>query len=177
MITNPAELVKKLLLSDTAHVADLGAGAGAFAVAIAQCVQGGKVYAIDIQRGLLPLIVRNMDDSNIQNIEIIVGNIEEFGGTMLKDNAVDAIVLANTLFQVANKRGLAEEAKRILKPGGKLLLIDWVENDEKIGPTEDDLVTPKEALELFRMEDFLFVKEIPAGEHHYGMILALSNQI
>jgi len=171
MPLDPEYLVKELLLPETAHVADLGAGSGAFTLAAAKRALAGKVYAIEIQRGLLPLVLSKAIENNLKNIEVIVGDIEKYGGTQLRDSSIDAVILANTLFQAEHKELLASEARRILKLGGKLLLVDWAEGASGIGPSKDSIVPHEVALELFRSSGFELLRELPVGTHHYGMIL------
>jgi len=177
MILDPDALVKKLLLADTACIADLGAGSGIFTIAAARCARNGTVYSIDIQSGLLPLIIKNVDARGINNVEVIVGDIEEVGGTKLKDSAVDAVILANTLFQAREKRNLVKEIQRILKPGGKLLLVDWAQGPFGVGPRREEIVSPETTLKLFSEEGFSLKEEVPAGEHHYGMIFLKNKTI
>lgn len=171
MLLDPEYLVKELLLSETAQVADLGAGSGAFTFAAAKRAFSGKVYAIEIQRGLLSFILSKADENDLKNIEVVVGNIEKYGGTLLKDSSMDAVILANTLFQTEYKELLASEVKRILKLEGKLLLVDWSEGTSGIGPSKDSIVSREVALELFRNVGFELLRELPVGTHHYGMIL------
>jgi ubiquinone/menaquinone biosynthesis C-methylase UbiE len=174
MILNPAELLSKLLLRETSHVADLGAGFGVFTFPAADRVQGGKVYAVEIQKNLLSAISKKIAEGKYKNIEVISGDIEKRGGTKIADSAVDAVILSNTLFQIEDKSAAAEEIKRILKPGGKLLLVDWMENTAKFGPPKEHIIVQKEAVKIFENVGFTASEELHVGEYHYGMILLLS---
>ena len=53
-----------------------------------------------------------------------MGHVEKIGGTKLRDESVDAVIAANLCFQIENKNDFVLELKRILKPKGKLLLVD-----------------------------------------------------
>jgi ubiquinone/menaquinone biosynthesis C-methylase UbiE len=172
MMLNPEETIKPLLLRDDSRVADLGAGSGVFTLAATKYVRNGKIYAVDIQRGLLPLITSKIDEKHLKNVEIIWGNIEEVGGSKIKELSIDAVILANMLFQVEDKRAVVLEIKRILKSGGKVLLVDWAGSFGNMGPREADVVPQGSARVLFEKEGFTFLQEVPAGDHHYGMIFA-----
>lgn len=174
MILNPAELVAKLLLRDTSHVADLGAGFGIFTFPAADRVSGGKVYAVEIQKPLLHAISKKIAEGKYKNIEVISGDIEKRGGTKIANGAMDAVILSNTLFQLEDKPAAAREIKRILKPGGKLLLVDWMENPAKFGPPKEHIVSQEKAAEIFAEEGFSAKQELHAGEYHYGIIFSLS---
>jgi ubiquinone/menaquinone biosynthesis C-methylase UbiE len=173
MVLNPEETIKPLLLRDDAVVADLGAGSGVFTLALAKRLEFGKVYAVDIQRGLLPLIASKINAIHRKNVEIIWGNIEEIGGSKLKNASIDAVVFANMLFQIEQKEIALEEIKRILKDGGKLLIVDWEGSFGNMGPRENDIVTKICARALFEKNGFAFLADVPAGDYHYGMIFRI----
>ena len=173
MILDPEKIVKKLLLPDTAYVADLGAGTGAFTIATAKCVPAGRVYSIDIQGELLAEIMNKMSELRLQNVEIIAGDLEDIGGTKLRDRAVDAVILANTLFQIAKKDILVQEVKRIMKKGAKLLLVDWIPGTQGIPPLGKNVFSSEKNSELFTGAGFAVDQEIPVGEYHYGTIFIL----
>jgi ubiquinone/menaquinone biosynthesis C-methylase UbiE len=110
----------------------------------------------------------------LKNVEVIWGDIERLGGTKIKDASADAVVISNVLFQAEDKKGLLLEAKRVLKAGGKLLLVDWRESFSNLGPAPESVVTADAARALCEREGFVLKKEIPAGEHHYGFIMLKS---
>ena len=170
MVLNPEETIRSLLLREDAVVADLGAGSGVFTLALAKRLQNGKVYAVDIQRGLLPLIVSKINSINQKNVDIIWGNVEEVGGSKLKNESVDAVIFANMLFQIEQKETALKEIKRILKDGGKLLVVDWEGSFGNMGPRENDIVTKISARTLLEKNGFDFLTDVPAGDYHYGMI-------
>jgi len=174
MMLNPEETIKPLLLRDDSRVADLGAGSGVFTVAAMKYIYTGKVYAVDVQRGLLPLIASKIDANHQKNVEIIWGNVEEVGGSKLKSGSVDAVIFANMLFQIERKDTAVEEIKRILKDGGKLLVVDWTGSFGNMGPKEEDVVSKSAARTLFEKSGFTFLSDTPAGDYHYGMIFTFS---
>lgn len=98
------------------------------------------------------------------------GDIEKVGGTHLRDASLDAVVLANTLFQVASRDTLFKELQRVLKPGGKLLVVDWAGSYGGIGPASQHVVKESEAEELCIGAGFHKVKSFRAGAHHYGIL-------
>ncbi len=154
-------------LRETDIVADLGAGTGYYSLVLGTLVPKGKVYAVEISKEYLDTIRQRVKDADLENVEIIRGNVEKPGGTKIGDQIVDAVIASNILFQIDDKEIFIEEIKRILKPKGKVLLVDWSENSI----FKDIPIVPKErARELFEKEGFVLEKEIDAGEHHYGMI-------
>ena len=170
MFTDPVKNARTLGLHENAIVADLGAGTGFYSVALGHLVPRGKVYAIDIARDFLATIKNKAHDAKLKNVEIIWGNVEEPGGTKLRDNLADAIIASNILLQIEHKHRFIDEIKRILKPGGKALLVDWHLEHSSILQFKN-AVTKKKARAMFEEGGFKHDRDIDAGGHHYGMIL------
>ncbi len=171
MFLEPHTVIAEMDLQSGARVADFGAGTGTLSVLLAHAVgDKGKVYAIEVQKGLLDRLKNHTKEARLHNVEALWGDIERVNGTHLKDASVDAVVVSNVLFQVDDKAGMVAEAKRILIPGGKVLLIDWTESFGGMGPHKSAVVTEKAGQELFEKVGFQVVKKIEAGAHHYGLI-------
>lgn len=152
-------------------VADLGAGVGAYTVPLAQAVgDKGRVYAVEVQKDLVTKLKAHVEQARLHNVEYLWGDIEKRGGTHIGDSLLDFVLAANVLFQVADKMGLVVEIRRILKKGGKVVVIDWKESFGGIGPAVQEVVSETKAKELFLQHGFQHVRGISAGDHHYGLI-------
>lgn len=171
MFLEPQDIIRQMDVQSGMHVADLGAGVGTLSIILARAVgDAGKVYAIEVQKSLLERLKNETREARVHNVEALWGDIERVNGTHLGDGAVDAAVASNVLFQTEDKSGFAAETKRILKPGGKLLLIDWTDSFNGLGPRKDHVITEQAGKELFEKAGFRFVKKINAGAHHYGLV-------
>ena len=113
MFSDPEKNIKQFGLGKGMHVADFGAGSGFYSFAAAQAVgETGRVYAIDVQNGLLTKLKNEAKNvRHLRNIEIIWADLEQVGGTKLKENSMDAIIAANVFFQLENKDNLAWKSK------------------------------------------------------------------
>ena len=171
MFTDPVKNLKAFGLREDSIVADLGAGTGYYSVAAGSIVQRGKVYAVELQKDFLDTIKNKVLEAHLKNVEIILGNVEKFGGTKMADGIVDAVISSNILFQVEDKEKFIEEIKRILKPKGRVLLIDWSEDSIMSGTS---IISKNKAKEMFEKKGFVLDREIDAGAHHYGMILRVA---
>ncbi len=149
-------------------VADLGAGTGFYSIPAGHIVTKGKVYAVEIVKDFLVTIKNKVRDAHLNNVEILWGNVEKLGGTKIGDGVLDAVIASNVLFQVEDKQNFVLEIKRILKKGGKVLLVDW--SDSSVLGAKNAVPKVK-AREIFEKKGFAFDREINTGEHHYGMIL------
>lgn len=169
---NPDQSVQTFGLRHGAHVADLGAGVGGYSIPLAKIVGGGGVvYAVEVQKELVATLSANAKHAGVGNIHALWGDIERLGGTKIADHLCDAVVLANVLFLVEDKQGLVAEVSRILKPGGKVFVIDWTESFGGIGPHPTQVVSKESAQALFTARGFTFSRELPSGVHHYGIEL------
>ncbi len=169
MFSDPRNNILHAHLMPGMVVADIGAGAGEYTrVASALVGETGKVYAIDVQKEMLG---RLKEISHLSNVDTIWGNVEVKGGTRLRDNSIDVCILANTLFQLDQKQQGLEEIKRILKPGGILMIIDWKESFGNMGPHTTAIVSLGQAIELCTQVGFRRQEDFDAGPHHYGCIV------
>jgi SAM-dependent methyltransferase len=82
-------------------------------------------------------------------------------------------MMANILFQCGDRSALFTEAKRILAPGGRIVLIDWIPSNAPLGPKFESCVSEEEAKRLAIENGLRVTEEISAGETHYGFILEL----
>ncbi|MFA5001170.1 MAG: class I SAM-dependent methyltransferase [Candidatus Paceibacterota bacterium] len=171
---DPLTNLRQLKLTSGMTVVDFGAGSGAYTLPVAGLVApAGKVYAVEIQKDLLETIKKTAETDRLgEVVKPIWGDVEQQGGVGLADNLADAIIISNVLFQAKSMYTLALEAKRILKPGGKILIIDWSESFAGVGPAVADVIKPEEIKKTFGSAGLLFVSEFQAGEHHYGLIFS-----
>lgn len=170
--TNPENNIRELGVHEGMVVADLGAGTGVYTVPLARLVgESGRVYAVEVQKDFLSNIKNATTAQGFKNVELIWGDIERPLGTKIKEGSVDAVVISNVLFQAEDKAGLFREANRILKTGGKMLLVDWKESFGGLGPSKNSVVPADIAREMCEREGFVLKKDFDAGEHHYGLVM------
>ncbi len=178
MFSAPEKNIEQLQLAPNQIVADFGAGSGAYTIAAAQAMNGtGKVYAIEVQKNLLTTLQNTCTAAHLNNVAYIWGNIELPGGSKLGDNSCDVVIVSNVLFQAPDKRSLLMEARRVLRPNGKILLIDWTASFNNMGPTQDQIVSEAEAKKLAESCRMDVKRTIDAGNYHYGLILEKSSTL
>ncbi len=168
----PQRVVAGLGLKAGDQAADFGAGHGYFTIPLARAVgTEGKVYALDIQKHALDVIRAKVQLEHLLNIDYIWADLEAPRGSRLKDAWCEAVIIANILFQAAEKDALFQEAYRILAAGGRLIVVEWNETPENtIGPRPEVRVGKARALELATNAGFEFEKECEAGSRHYCIL-------
>jgi len=165
---NPQEILKELELRKDMIAADFGSGSGGWAIPLAKRLTDGKIYAIDILEEPLSALKNKAGVAAVVNIETIRSDIESKNGSTLKDNYLDLVLITNLLFQTKDKKLVLTESKRVLKNGGKILVIDW-SPEATFGP-EGKKVSSEEIKKLAKEIGFNLVKEFKAGDYHFGLI-------
>ncbi|HRZ30575.1 MAG TPA: methyltransferase domain-containing protein [Candidatus Paceibacterota bacterium] len=168
---DPRINLQKLNLAPGMTVVDFGAGVGTYSLAAASLVDSeDKVYAVEIQKDLLETIKRDAKARNLHNVEVIWGDIEQANGVSLPDSIADVVIISNVLFQAKSMYTMALEAKRLLKPNGRIMVIEWSESFSHLGPVPSDVVPAEEVKKTFGSAGLAFTEEFVAGDHHYGLI-------
>lgn len=166
---SPQVVVSHFHVKDGDVVADFGAGSGYFLPELSRRVGHGRVYACEIQKGLVEKIGEQARHLGLQNIHPLWCDLEEQQGIRIKDGAIDLGILANTLFQLEDKTIAITEMGRTIRSGGRLIVIDWTDSFGGMGPAEYHVVKAQDAVPLFESLGFVFEQEFPAGSHHYGL--------
>ena len=182
---SPAKIVSENFnLTPGMKVADFGCGAGHFTLEIARLVgKDGLVYAFDVQEEVLSALKSSVSVKGLANIEICRADLEKPRGTQLADGIADLVLVSNILFQAENKEAVIKEAFRILKSGGRAILIEWSfgsalfesepqsrGRDKHFGPAKELRLPKDEAAKLFSEVGFSFSRGFDADTSHYGLI-------
>jgi ubiquinone/menaquinone biosynthesis C-methylase UbiE len=167
----PDDAVESWDIRPGEKIADFGCGAGFFTIPVAQRIgANGAVYAIDVRQEALDAAKTKIKLFRLTNVHFIRADLEKPRASGIKDATIDKVVITNILFQVDAKNALLQEAYRILKSGGSLLIIEWNEKN-KTGPVLPNTINRQETQKLCESVGFLLYKEFFAGSHHYGLIL------
>ncbi len=112
------------LADPTWTIADLGCGTGQLAGQIGPFVR--QVYAVDSSKPMLEAAGRRLADQS--NIALRRG---ELTALPLDDGTIDLAILSLVLHHVAQPSHVLSEVARVLRPGGRVLVIDMVEHDRQ----------------------------------------------
>lgn len=172
---HPTEFLDHIDIHGNMQVADFGSGMGHLTIVMAKrLAKAGTVHAFEVQKEALATLRRDAREAGVHNIQALWTDLETPKSTKLADRSMDLVVIANVLFQSDEKDKMITEAARVVKPHGKVVITDWSADSAVAGPPVSRRI-PKDSLkELCRKHGLQFVKEIPAGAHHYGMIFSRS---
>jgi len=123
------EVLAVLKLKPGDNVADIGAGTGAFSLPFAKTVApSGKVYAVDIDPGLLDYIAQKAKKENVANIQTVKG---EFSDPKLPNHDVDLAFFHDVLHHIQNRQAYLKALGTYIKPTGRIALIEMNRDDPK----------------------------------------------
>ena len=164
---DPSEVLKQLKLKKDMIAADFGCGSGGWALPLAKKLEEGTIYAIDILEEPLSALKARAKLEKILNIEIIRADVEK--RTPLSSNSVDLVLMTDLLFECEDKKMVLEEGKRVLKKGGKILVVDW-KKDSPLGP-EESRISAEDVKKIAKDLNLKLEKEFEAGIYHWGLIV------
>jgi len=170
---NPKEVINQLNVAEGSVIADFGCGMGHFSLEMSKVAgANGVVYAFDILPEKLESVISGAKGIGMTNIVAKRANLEKIKGSGLNDNSVDWIVLKDMLFQNKDKKAILTEAFRILKSGGKALIVEWDMKETSIGPAKE-LRISEEALKIVAQKvGFVPIEKIAAGNFHFAFVFA-----
>jgi len=118
-----ARLVEILRIEEGDVIADVGAGDGRWALALAPAVgDTGRVYATEVDPNDLERIRSRVERDDASNVSVVEGSQDDTG---LPDACCDAILLRRVYHHFHNPRVMQDELRNALRGDGRLLIIDF----------------------------------------------------
>ena len=115
------EVIAQLKIAPGSVVVDLGAGTGAFTLPFAAAVgPKGRVYAVEIDRGLVDHVARKASDAGMSQVQSILGKPEDPG----LPGPVDLAFMNDVLHHVSDRAAYLKQIATYLKPGARFAVID-----------------------------------------------------
>ena len=164
----PDEVVEKLGLKAGEAVADLGAGSGYFTLRFAQAVgPAGKVYAVDVDRGMLDNIERRAKEAHLENIQLVLAEPHD---PRLPASSVDLIFICDTLHHISDRARYYPLLVRALRPSGRLVNIDFYKKPLPVGPPVAMKIGKEDMIEEVKPAGFHLVKDFDFLPYQYFLI-------
>jgi ubiquinone/menaquinone biosynthesis C-methylase UbiE len=119
----PDQVVQSLNIRPGDRVADLGSGSGYFTFRLAQAVgPAGKVYAVDVDRGLSEDLAERAQKEGLRNIETVLARHDD---PLLPGPGVDLIFTSNTYHHIEARVKYFADAGKYLRPDGRIAIVDF----------------------------------------------------
>lgn len=120
---DPQFALRLLKVADGSTVADIGAGSGYYTVRLARLVgPKGRVYANDLQQGMLDLLRRRVERERLTNVELVLGTEDD---PRLPPASVDLALMVDVYHEFSQPQTMLRRIRGALKPGGRLVLLEY----------------------------------------------------
>jgi len=163
---DPAELWRRVRLREGEVVVDIGAGSGFFALPVATVVgPQGRVYAVDVSEELVELVREKAEAGKIHNVEPVLSTPRHIP---IEDALADVVLLANVFHGIPPES--VQEAVRLLRPGGRLIDVDWKKEETPDGPPIEHRLAIPEATAALRTHGLVRVDSFELGPSHYVLV-------
>ena len=163
----PRKAIELMELKETDVVADIGAGSGYFCFRMAGKVPKGKVLAIDIQQEMLDVVNESAKKKGIANVETILGTIED---PRLPEGKVDVALMVDAYHEFDHPREMMEGIVKGLKPGGRVVLVEYRAEDPEVFIKPHHKMTQEQAKKEMSAVGLVFVKTSEALPQQHLMI-------
>ena len=130
---------------------DIGTGTGLFAEALLKLLPEARCYALDIRHEAVEWISNNRETYKTGRL---IPQIMEESKTQLEDSIADFLFMITLHHELEEPVELMKECRRILKPGGKLLVADWRKDDTDSGPPKRHRIEPSAAISHLKAAGF-----------------------
>jgi ubiquinone/menaquinone biosynthesis C-methylase UbiE len=150
---NPKKIISLLNLEPSFITADLGCGSGVFTIPLSKKVK--KVYAIDIEQKMLDILKQKILQKKIQNIKPLLSKDNQIP---LETDSLDLLITVNTLHEFSDLDKTLKEIDRVLKPFGKVAVVDFKKKREGFGPPRNIRISSRKARIMFEKIYFKVLK-------------------
>lgn len=162
---NPEAILKGIGLQSGMVFMDVGCGEGFFSILAAEIVgEAGKVYAVDLDASAIDRLKRKAAENGLRNISATVGKAED---TIFCTECANVIFFSMVLHDFEDPAKVLLNAKRMLKPSGVLVDLDWKKKQMPFGPPMQIRFSEEKASNLIKQAGLTVENVKEAGPHHY----------
>jgi ubiquinone/menaquinone biosynthesis C-methylase UbiE len=157
----PDEALNIIGIKRGSSVADIGAGSGYMTIRLSKRVgANGVVYANDIQQPMLDILDKRLKSGRLTNVQLILGNPDD---PKLPPASVDLALLVDVYHELSQPQAMLKRLHEALKPGGRLVLLEYKKEDpsipirpeHKMSVSEAKMEVEPEGFRLGRVDDGL----------------------
>lgn len=149
---NPDLALRLLRIRKGATVADIGAGSGYITIRMAKIVGPmGKVYASDIQSGMLTLLQQNLTKVKLDNVVPVLGAIDD---PKLPAESIDLAIMVDVYHEFSEPQKMLQRIRESLKPDGRLVLLEYRAEDPNVPILKDHKMSKAQVKQEVEHEGF-----------------------
>ena len=149
---NPDLALRLLRIRKGSTVADIGAGSGYITIRLAKIVGPmGKVYASDIQAGMLTLLQQNVAKAKVDNVIPVLGAIDD---PKLPAESIDLAIMVDVYHEFSEPQKMLQRIRESLKPDGRLVLLEYRAEDPDVPILRDHKMSKAQVKQEVEHEGF-----------------------
>ena len=154
---NTTQLLKNLAVQPGNVIADIGAGSGYHSTVLSKMVGNGKVYAVDVEREMIAYLNDRIKREGNKNIIPVLSTEKKVS---LPANSMDMMLLVDVYHEFSFPYEMAISMLEALKPGGKLVLVEFRAEDPNVPIKSIHKMSQQQAVKEFKAAGFSFEKNI-----------------
>lgn len=163
----PHEVIEALAIREGEVIADIGAGSGYFTLRLARHVgPSGHVYAVDVSPDMIRHLNTRVRDAGLLNVSSILSPPDD----PLLPRQVDRFLIVNVWHHIEDQAGYLARMKKLLKPGGQIVMIDFHARELPVGPPAGMKIAREDLLEQMTANGFRLVKEHTFLPYQYFLV-------
>ncbi len=167
----PQEVIAALGVREGEVIADIGAGSGYFTFRLSHHVGAkGRIYAVDISPDMILHMNRRIRDLQIKNVVTVLAAPDD---PLLTNSSVDRFFICDTWHHIANQVQYLSLMKKILKPGGQVIMIDFQKKELPVGPPVEMKIAREDLLRQMESNGFKLTGEHTFLPYQYFLVFAV----
>ena len=166
----PHEVIHALNLKSGEVIADIGAGSGYFTFHLARHVgDKGKVYAVDVSPEMILHINRRIRELKANNVVTVLADPDD---PLLPDRSVNRFFFSDSWHHIENQSKYLSLMKRMLKPGGAVVMIDFHKKELPVGPPMNMKIAREDLIKQLDSNGYRLTKEHSFLTYQYFLVFA-----
>jgi ubiquinone/menaquinone biosynthesis C-methylase UbiE len=157
MEENTSLLLKNLVVKPGMVVADIGAGSGYHSALLSKMVGTGKVFAVDVEPEMIVYLNARIKQEKLSRIVPVLSTEQKVS---LPENTIDMMLLVDVYHEFSFPYEMALSMRAALKPGGKLVLVEFRAEDPSVPIKTIHKMSEAQAIKEFKAAGFAFDKNI-----------------
>lgn len=167
----PHEVITALNLKPGEVIADIGAGSGYFTFRLAHHVgAAGCVYAVDISPDMIVHLNRRIRELKVTNVVSVLSAPDD---PLLADASVDRFFICDTWHHIENHNGYLALLKKMLRPGGQVVMIDFKKEQTPVGPPLEMRIARETLIKEMAANGFTLAAEHTFLSYQYFLVFKL----
>ena len=157
MEENTSLLLKNVAVKPGMVVADIGAGSGYHSALLSKMVGTGKVFAVDVEPEMIAYLIARIKQEKLSRIVPVLSTEQKVS---LPENTIDMMLLVDVYHEFSFPYEMALSMRAALKPGGKLVLVEFRAEDLTVPIKTIHKMSEAQAIKEFKAAGFAFDRNI-----------------